>query len=74
MVGRFTIPLDGMKEVSSRLTSEFVKGLAKEWEEGSDITVRMLITYVHGLPNGTEKGDFLALDLGGSNFRVLLIS
>jgi len=22
----------------------------------------------------TEKGDFLALDLGGTNFRVLLIS
>lgn len=74
MVDSFTIPLDGMREVSSRLTAEFEKGLAKEWEEGSDITVRMLITYVHALPDGSEKGDFLALDLGGSNFRVLLIS
>ena len=70
----FTISLDGMKEVSSRLTEEFKKGLAKDWEDGSDITVQMLVTHVHALPNGSEKGDFLALDLGGSNFRVLLIS
>ena len=35
--------------------------------------VKMLNTYVHSLPDGTEKGKFLALDLGGSNFRVLLI-
>jgi len=25
------------------------------------------------LPNGTETGRFLALDLGGTNFRVLLV-
>ena len=35
--------------------------------------VKMLNTYVHSLPDGSEKGRFLALDLGGSNFRVLLI-
>jgi hexokinase len=74
VVEGFSISLDRMKEVSRKLTAEFKKGLAKEYEEGSDITVRMLITYVHALPNGSEKGDFLALDLGGSNFRVLLIS
>lgn len=33
----------------------------------------MLPSYVRALPNGTEQGDFLALDLGGTNFRVLLI-
>ena len=71
MVDSFTISLDGMKDVSARLTKEFEQGLAKE---GEDVMVKMLITYVHALPDGTEKGDFLALDLGGSNFRVLLIS
>ena len=54
-----------------RLTEDFKKGLARE---GDDIKVKMLITYVHSLPDGSEEGDFLALDLGGSNFRVLLIS
>lgn len=44
-------------------------GLAQE-----GATIKMLPTYVHDLPNGEEKGKFLALDLGGSNFRVLLIT
>ena len=71
MVDAFTITLDGMKDVASKLTEEFKKGLQRE---GDDVTVKMLVTYVHSLPDGSEKGDFLALDLGGSNFRVLLIS
>ncbi|XP_048368708.1 hexokinase-2-like isoform X4 [Sphaerodactylus townsendi] len=33
----------------------------------------MLPTFVRSTPDGTEKGDFLALDLGGTNFRVLLV-
>lgn len=71
VVDSFSISLEGMRDVSSRLTEDFEKGLLRE---GSDVVVKMLVTYVHALPDGTEKGDFLALDLGGSNFRVLLIS
>lgn len=33
----------------------------------------MLPSFVRAVPNGTEVGNFLALDLGGTNFRVLLI-
>lgn len=33
----------------------------------------MLPSFVRSLPNGSERGDYLALDLGGTNFRVLLI-
>lgn len=36
-------------------------------------TVKMFPTYVRNIPNGTEIGQVLALDLGGTNFRVLLI-
>lgn len=39
----------------------------------SNATVPMLLSYVRSVPNGTELGDFLALDLGGTNFRVLHI-
>ena len=70
VVDSFSISLDGMRDISSKLTEDFEKGLSRE---GPDVMVKMLITYVHSLPDGTEKGDFLALDLGGSNFRVLLI-
>lgn len=40
----------------------------------STAAVKMLPSYVRSVPNGTEHGNFLALDLGGTNFRVLLIS
>ncbi|KAB8075329.1 hypothetical protein BDV29DRAFT_109790 [Aspergillus leporis] len=35
--------------------------------------VSMLPSYNHALPSGTEKGTYLALDVGGSTFRVALI-
>ncbi|KAL6732132.1 hypothetical protein Aduo_002925 [Ancylostoma duodenale] len=47
------------------------EGLAKE--TASKAAVKMLPSYVRAVPNGKESGDFLALDLGGTNFRVLLI-
>ena len=59
-----------MQDVELRITAAFTMGLEKE-DEGP---VKMFITYVHSLPDGSEQGDFLGLDLGGSNFRVLLIS
>ena len=33
----------------------------------------MLPSFVRHLPDGHEQGTFIALDLGGTNFRVLLI-
>lgn len=33
----------------------------------------MLPSYNHTLPNGQEKGTYLALDVGGSTFRVALV-
>ncbi|KAL5471280.1 hypothetical protein EMCRGX_G029377 [Ephydatia muelleri] len=66
----FEISLEALEEISSLLRKDFDKGLERE---GDDVVVKMLNTYVHSLPDGTEKGKFLALDLGGSNFRVLLI-
>lgn len=30
-------------------------------------------TYIPELPNGKESGDFMALDLGGTNFRILIL-
>jgi len=35
--------------------------------------VPMIPTYVFGWPTGNEKGDYLALDLGGTNLRVCLV-
>ncbi|XP_071023608.1 hexokinase-4-like [Oncorhynchus clarkii lewisi] len=35
--------------------------------------LKMLPTFVRTTPNGTETGDFLAPDLGGTNLRVLYL-
>ncbi|XP_059608270.1 hexokinase type 2 isoform X2 [Phlebotomus argentipes] len=55
----------------SRLLDEINRGLKKETHADADI--KCFVTYVQDLPNGKETGKFLALDLGGTNFRVLLI-
>ncbi|XP_049295125.1 hexokinase type 2 isoform X2 [Anopheles funestus] len=60
-----------IEEIMRRVIKEINRGLSKETHAEAD--VKCFITYVQDLPNGKEKGKFLALDLGGTNFRVLLI-
>lgn len=56
-----------LNNIAKRMNTEMLRGLSKT--EGSEI--KMLPSYVRGIPSGKERGDFLALDLGGSNFRVV---
>lgn len=60
-----------LKEIMDRFLVEINRGLKKETHPKAD--VKCFVTYVQDLPNGKERGKFLALDLGGTNFRVLLI-
>uniref|UniRef100_A0A6I8NAR5 Hexokinase-2 n=1 Tax=Ornithorhynchus anatinus TaxID=9258 RepID=A0A6I8NAR5_ORNAN len=62
---------DQLLDVKRRLRLEMDKGLASDTHAAA--SVKMLPSYVCATPDGTEKGDFLALDLGGTNFRVLLV-
>ncbi|KAM0859660.1 hypothetical protein ACQ4PT_047038 [Festuca glaucescens] len=41
-------------------------------EEGGS-KIKMIVSYIDNLPNGSEEGLFYALDLGGTNFRVLRV-
>ncbi|KAK0122708.1 hypothetical protein ONS96_009743 [Cadophora gregata f. sp. sojae] len=52
--------------LSDGLRSQFVESLV-------DNPLCMLPSYNHQLPSGNETGTFLALDVGGSTFRVALI-
>lgn len=47
------------------------KGLSKDGHSTS--SVKCFPTYVRSLPNGKEEGKFLSLDLGGTNFRVIVM-
>lgn len=60
-----------LEQVMIKFEGEVKKGLRKSSHR--DAEVKCFVTYVQELPNGDERGKFLALDLGGTNFRVLLI-
>ncbi|KAG0480630.1 hypothetical protein HPP92_011220 [Vanilla planifolia] len=62
-------PIGKLRQVADAMTMEMHAGLASEG--GSKL--KMLITYVDNLPTGDEKGLFYALDLGGTNFRVIRV-
>ncbi|EMP28571.1 Glucokinase [Chelonia mydas] len=54
-----------------RMQKEMDRGLKLDTHE--EASVKMLPTYVRSTPEGSEVGDFLSLDLGGTNFRVMLV-
>ena len=60
-----------LERVREVFRKEIELGLKYGLEKSS---VQMETTYVTQLLRGTESGKFLALDLGSTNFRVLLIS
>uniref|UniRef100_A0A8C0XVQ7 hexokinase n=1 Tax=Castor canadensis TaxID=51338 RepID=A0A8C0XVQ7_CASCN len=67
----FQLTREQLDGVQHKMRAELEYGLKRKTHALA--TVKMLPTYVCGMPDGTEKGKFLALDLGGTNFRVLLV-
>ncbi|KAL1955601.1 hypothetical protein VTO42DRAFT_8404 [Malbranchea cinnamomea] len=60
----------------SESVNRAVKHFMKQMEEGlakEGATLSQIPSYVAAVPNGTEKGLYLAVDLGGTNFRVCSI-
>ncbi|KAL7113490.1 hypothetical protein ACP275_04G064100 [Erythranthe tilingii] len=62
-------PVGRLRQVVDAMAVEMHAGLASEG--GSKL--KMLLTFIHNLPTGNEKGIYYALDLGGTNFRVLRV-
>ncbi|KAL8661099.1 MAG: hypothetical protein Q9202_005913 [Teloschistes flavicans] len=73
----------GLIEDARRVAAEFeyppdevnrgVKAFIRQMDEGlqeNGKSLHQIPTYVTAVPNGTEKGVYLAVDLGGTNFRV----
>lgn len=63
------VPSAKLSKMVRHLVSEMKKGL-----QAHNQTLKMLPSYVTARPVGTESGSVLALDLGGSNFRVCLVN
>ncbi len=64
----FTIDAERLREIAANFRQDLKLGL----ENVDACSLRMLKSYV-GLPTGKEKGEYLALDFGGTNVRVLRI-
>ncbi|KAK4479125.1 hypothetical protein RD792_014636 [Penstemon davidsonii] len=58
-----------LRQVADAMAEEMHAGLASDG--GSKL--KMLISYIDKLPKGDENGVFYALDLGGTNFRVMRV-
>jgi hexokinase len=64
----FSVTLQDAREIMFHFHEEMRRGLA-----GEKSSLKMIPSFV-GRPKRTEKGNFLALDLGGTNIRVLAVA
>ncbi|AQK87814.1 hexokinase2 [Zea mays] len=58
-----------LRGIADAMVAEMERGLRGDIHA----QLKMLISYVDNLPTGDEHGLFYALDLGGTNFRVLRV-
>ncbi|GAW16413.1 hypothetical protein ANO14919_058390 [Xylariales sp. No.14919] len=65
IVAQFDYTDDDVNKGVREFLRQMNEGLRKDGTSISQIP-----TYVTGVPNGTEKGLYMAVDLGGTNFRV----
>ncbi|XP_032806806.2 hexokinase-2-like isoform X1 [Petromyzon marinus] len=62
---------DILCQVRVRMRAAMDAGLGQQTHDAASI--KMLPSFVRSTPDGTERGEYLALDLGGTNFRVLRV-
>lgn len=65
---QFHISTLKLQQLFNHFVKEMTKGLT---EHGS--TMKMIPTFLDCVPQGSETGTYLALDLGGTNFRVVRV-
>ncbi|EPY52444.1 hexokinase 2 [Schizosaccharomyces cryophilus OY26] len=65
LINDFECPTESLKEAMKEFDELRKKGLSNDGE-----MLAMAPAYISSLPTGQEQGDFLALDLGGTNLRV----
>ncbi|XP_076317371.1 hexokinase-4-like isoform X2 [Tachypleus tridentatus] len=71
IVSTLVLTSELIRQILDTFESEMELGLMQNPPKASSL--QMENTFIPELPNGKENGDFLALDLGGTNFRVILI-
>ena len=62
----FALPTERLVTILNNFLGEMNRGLA-----GEPSTIKMIPSFVTGLPSGQETGSVWAIDMGGSNLRVV---
>lgn len=66
----FSVPTETLHKIIEYFIEELNRGL----EDGTDdMGIPMNVAWVMEYPDGSETGDYLALDLGGTNLRVVMV-
>ncbi|KAK9760512.1 hypothetical protein K7432_015377 [Basidiobolus ranarum] len=65
---QFKLSEEKLREIVDTFIADMKKGLAAPGE-----AMAMIPSFVTGRPTGQETGSYLALDLGGTNFRVCMV-
>uniref|UniRef100_A0A4W6FZN5 Hexokinase-2 n=1 Tax=Lates calcarifer TaxID=8187 RepID=A0A4W6FZN5_LATCA len=66
----FRLSHEQLQLVKARMRAGLEAGLKRK----GSTAIKMLPSFVYRTPDGTEHGKYLALDLGGTNFRALLVN
>ncbi|KAK6048205.1 Hexokinase [Cooperia oncophora] len=70
VMAEFKLSNNTLRRMMSHMSDNMDRGL----EAGLDAsTIAMLPSFVPELPDGTERGKFVAMDLGGTNLRVMIM-
>lgn len=65
----FTVSAEVLKEISQGFYDEMELGLTQTGN-----AIPMNVTWVTEKPTGNEQGEYLSIDLGGTNMRVVLVT
>lgn len=66
----FTVSTETLHQIIEYFIAELARGL----QDGTDeMGIPMNVAWVMEYPDGSETGDYLALDLGGTNLRVVMV-
>ncbi|PIC14346.1 hypothetical protein B9Z55_027280 [Caenorhabditis nigoni] len=70
VMAEFKLSNTTLRRMMSHMSDNMDRGLESGLERS---TIAMLPSFVPELPNGKERGKFVAMDLGGTNLRVMLM-
>lgn len=70
VIESFNLSTDQLRAIIKHFHAEMELGLEVPHANQRNSSMKMLVSFV-GKASGTEKGTYFALDLGGTNFRVI---